>query len=148
MDYIKIRFGNDIEQVDTKFKQTIDEMFRSMNPIFSCSECLWKPQMDIYESSDEIIILAEISGVNKEDLEIEISHKAVKLSGKRTPAISEEKVSYRLAEIQFGTFERTLFLPASINTDKVSASYSNGFLKLSLAKLNINGTKTITINDE
>jgi len=83
MDYIKIRFIDDFEQLSSRFEKTIEDMFRSINPIFALAERAWKPPMDIYETPEEVIILAEIAGVNKEDLEVEISSKAVKIHEKR-----------------------------------------------------------------
>ncbi|MBC2695800.1 MAG: Hsp20/alpha crystallin family protein [Desulfobacteraceae bacterium] len=135
MDYIKIRFSDNFDELGSKIEKTIEYMFRSMNPIFSLSECTWKPQVDIYEIPGEIIIIAEIAGVNKENLEIEISRKAVKIYGYRTELPRVENIKYRLAEIQYGKFERILFLPASIDIDKVTASYLNGFLQIRLAIL-------------
>ena len=139
MDHIKIRIGDNFDELCSKIEKTIDDMFRaSMNPIFSLSECRWKPQMDIYEIPEEIIIIAEIAGVNKENLEVEISSKAVKIYGHRIELPRVENTRYRLAEIQYGKFERILFLPAPIDTDKVTASYLNGFLQIRLAKLSPN----------
>jgi len=135
MDYIKIRFGDNFDEIGSKIEKTIEDMFRSMNPVFSFSNATWKPQMDIYEIPGEIIIIAEIAGVNKENLEVEISSKAVKIYGYRTELPRVENIKYRLAEIQYGKFERILFLPAPIDTDKVTASYLNGFLQIRLAKL-------------
>ncbi|QTA87713.1 Hsp20/alpha crystallin family protein [Desulfonema magnum] len=135
MDYIKIRFGSDFDRLDSRFEKTAEEMFRSINPMFRISERVWKPQMDIYETPEEIFILAEISGVKKEELEIEVSTKAVKIYGRRAELPRVENATYRLAEIQYGKFERILFLPAPIDTEKVTASYSDGFLKLRIAKL-------------
>ncbi|MCD4777390.1 MAG: Hsp20/alpha crystallin family protein [Desulfobacterales bacterium] len=135
MDYIKIRFGGNFDELGSKIEKTIEDMFRSMNPVFSFSECTWKPQMDIYEIPEEIIIIAEIAGVNKENLEVEISSKAVKIYGHRIELARVENTRYRLAEIQYGKFERILFLPAPIDTDKVTASYLNGFLQIRLAKM-------------
>ena len=135
MDYIKIRIGDNFDGLCSKIEKTIEDMFRSMNPIFSLSECSWKPQMDIYEIPEEIIIIAEIAGVNKENVEVEISSKAVKIYGYRIELPRLENTKYRLAEIQYGKFERILFLPVSIDTDKVTASYLNGFLQIRLAKL-------------
>jgi len=101
--------------------------------------------MDIYETPDEIIILGEIAGVNKEDLELEISTKAIKIFGKRSEFTRIENTSYRLAEIQYGNFERILHLPAPIDPEIVSASYSNGFLQIRLAKLTRNKTYKVQI---
>jgi len=135
MDYIKIRFGDDFERAASGFEKTIDEMFRSVSPMFTLCERIWTPQMDIYETPEEIIIRAEISGVDKENLEVEINSKAVKISGNRCELPRIENATYRLAEIQYGRFERTLFLPAPIDTEVITSSYSNGFLQIRLAKL-------------
>ncbi|MDM8526122.1 Hsp20/alpha crystallin family protein [Desulfococcaceae bacterium HSG8] len=139
MDYIKIRFGEDAGNLagrtDSAFERTFEDMFRSINPMFTLSERIWKPQMDIYETPDEIFILAEIAGVSRDDLEIEINSKAVRIYGRRAEMPRVENTTYRLAEIQYGKFERTLFLPALIDTEKVTASYSEGFLTIRIAKL-------------
>jgi len=147
MDYIKIRFISDFDQLDSKFEKTIDEMFRSISPMFTLSARKWKPQMDIYETPDEIIIMGEIAGVTKEDLELEISSKAVRIQGNRVPITRIENATYRLAEIQYGKFERILYLPAPIDPEVVSASYSNGFLQIRLAKLSLDKTFKVPITE-
>jgi HSP20 family protein len=145
MDYIKIRFISDFDQLDSDFEKTIDDVFRSISPMFTLAERRWKPQMDIYETPDEIVILAEIAGVNKEDLELEISTKAVKIYGNRSESSRIDNATYRLAEIQYGKFERILYLPALIDPEVVSASYSNGFLQVRLAKLSLDKTHKIPV---
>jgi HSP20 family protein len=147
MDYIKIRFGNDLDKLDADFERNIEEMFRSINPRFTCTECSWTPPMDIYEAPDDILILAEMAGVNREDLDIEINSKAVKISGKRVEMPRLENATYRLAEIQCGKFERILFLPSPINTEKVTASYLDGMLQIRLAKLPLEKSHKIMISE-
>ena len=80
--------------------------------MFLSSERSWSPQMDIYETPEEIIVLAEIAGVDKDDLEVEINTKAVRISGCRSELPRTGNATFRLAEIQYGPFERILFLPA------------------------------------
>ena len=147
MDYIKIRFTDDFDQLESEFEKTFEDMFRAISPMFTLAERKWKPQMDIYETPDEIIILAEIAGVNKDDLELEISSKAVKVHGNRTEFPRVENATYRLAEIQYGRFERILYLPSPIDPEVVSASYSNGLLTIRLAKLLLDKTRKIPITE-
>ena len=149
MDYIKIRFGNDFGRLSSKIEKTFEEMFRPrpVSPMFASSECTWIPQMDIYETPEEIIVLAEIAGVDKDDLEVEINSRAVKIHGMRHPMPRVDKTTYRLAEIQYGRFERVLYLPAPIDTDVVSSSYTNGFLQIRLAKISPKITHKIPIED-
>ncbi len=143
MDYIKIRFGDDFDRLDSK----IEDIFRSMSPMFSLSERTWTPQMDMYDTPDEIVIRAEIAGVDKENLEVEISSKALKFSGSRSELPCLENATYRLAEIQYGKFERILYLPSPVDTDKVSTSLTNGFLEIRLNKLPRDVTHKIPISE-
>ncbi|MDQ1330848.1 MAG: hypothetical protein QG578_1113 [Thermodesulfobacteriota bacterium] len=147
MDYIKIRFGNDFGTTDSGYEKSIEDMFRTINPMFSFSERAWRPQMDIYETPEEVIVLAEVAGIDKENLEVEISSRAIRIRGNREEMTRVENATYRLAEIQYGTFERILYLPSPIDTDMVSASYLNGFLQIHLAKIPTDKTRKITITD-
>ena len=134
MKHIQIRFGKEIEQGRAEDK-SFEEMFQPGKPMFSFSKQVFKPQMDIFETRTEIVIQAEIAGVKKEDILIEISDKAVKISGTRKNEYINRTATYRLAEVQYGQFERVLYLPSVIDVEKVSAIYQNGFLRLTLGKI-------------
>jgi HSP20 family protein len=103
--------------------------------------------MDMNETPDEVIILAEVPGVDKEDLDVEISSKAVRIQGNRFARHCSDNATYRLAEIQYGKFERILFLPAPIDPEVVSAAYQNGLLEIRLAKLPPEQTHKVPIQD-
>jgi HSP20 family protein len=91
--------------------------------------------------------VAELAGVSKDDLDVEISSKAVRIQGNRVARHCAAESTYRLAEIQYGNFERTIFLPAPIDPEIVSAAYNNGFLEIRLAKLPRDITHKIPISD-
>ena len=103
--------------------------------------------MDMNETPEEIIVVAEIPGVEKDDLEVEISGKAVRIQGNRRPKYCGDNSTYRLAEIQYGKFERVLFFPAPIDPEVVSASYANGILEVRLAKVPVERTHKIPVSD-
>ena len=147
MEYIKIRFLDDFGQLGSKFEKTIEDMFRSVSPGFTLAERSWKPPMDMNETPEEIVILAEIPGVDKDDLDVEISSKAVRIQGNRFAKHCSQNATYRLAEIQYGKFERILFLPAPIDPEVVSASYQSGLLEIRMAKLPSEKTHRVPIQD-
>ena len=134
MEYIKIRLLDDFGQIGSKFEKHVEDMFRAVSPGFSLADRTWKPSMDMNETPEEIIIVAEVPGVDKDDLEVEISSKAVRIKGKRRARHCTDNATYRLAELQYGSFERVLFLPALIDPEIVSAAYQNGLLEIRLAK--------------
>ena len=145
MGIIKIRFADEIEDLDTRLDRSVEEMFRSVGPIFNLAERSWKPFMDMYETPDQIMILAEVAGVDKEDLDVEISNRAVRIRAMRNPHDCGAEAGYLLAEIQYGKFERVLFLPAPIDPEIVSASYADGMLKIRLAKQPLDQVRKIQV---
>jgi HSP20 family protein len=148
MEYIKIRFGDDWDKLGSGFERTLDTIFRSANPMFADCDQPWNPQMDVYETPEEFYITAEIAGVEKEDIDIEINNKALKISGRRPHQPRAAEASFRLAEIQYGQFERVIYLPTTIDPDVVSATYTNGFLHLRLAKSMPTRPRRIPISEE
>ena len=145
MDYIKIRFCDDFEKLHSKIERSIEDVFRSINPTFSLNERTWHPQVDIYETEEEIIVRAEVAGVDKSDLVVEVSRRAIRLMGKRSELSRIDNATYRLAEIQYGKFERVLYLPVPIDTEIVSTAYTNGFLEIRLVKLDIDKAYKIPV---
>jgi HSP20 family protein len=134
MELIKIRFGQDLDGIEAAIEKNLSDAFRAASPLFRCSDCLWVPPMDMIETPGAIIVVAEISGVEKEDLEVEITRRAVKIGGRRRASAAGESATYRLAEIHYGSFERILYLPVPIDPDNIEASYSKGMLRVRLAK--------------
>ena len=134
MEYIKIRLLDDFGQIGSNLEKPIEDMFRSVSTGFTLAERTWKPPMDMNEMPEEVIIMAEVPGVDKDDLEVEISSKAVRIKGNRYARHCSGNATYRLAELQYGSFERILFLPAPIDPEIVSAAYQNGLLEIRLAK--------------
>ena len=150
MDYFKIRFGSDFDNIGSRIEKTIEGIFRArhINPMFASKEHAWIPQMDIYETGEQIIIRAEIAGVDKENLEVEISNKAIRIFGNRQEVPRVTNATYRLAEIQYGKFERILYFPSPVDPEIVQSSYSNGFLEIRLAKKLADKSYKIPISDD
>lgn len=134
MELIKIRFGEESDAIDAAVDKNLTDLFRSANLLFSCSDCLWLPSMDMIETPKEIVIISEIAGLEKEDLEVEVTRREVKVSGRRRPPTSAGPATYRLAEINYGHFERVLYLPEAVDSNSISATYSKGLLTIRLAK--------------
>lgn len=145
MGYIKIRFSEDISKGDFDMQRNITDMFRAVNPSYTPSRNIWRPHVDIYETPDEIIVLAEISGVIKEDIKLEANSRSLKISGKRKESFLNKPMKYLLAEIPYGYFERALSMPVPIDTESIAATYSNGLLQVVIKKRPVDLTQKILI---
>ncbi|MBR9980294.1 MAG: Hsp20/alpha crystallin family protein [Desulfatitalea sp.] len=149
MDYIKIRFGDEFDRFGSHFERTLQDIFRPrpVNPMFACKDCGWVPQMDIYETEKEVFIWAELAGVEKENLEIEVNSKAVRIHGVRKELPKPAEGAYRLAEIRYGRFERVIYLPSAIDPEVVSSNFTDGLLALRMVKMPPRKTHKVTISD-
>jgi HSP20 family protein len=144
MSIIKVRFTDALGNSDADFRQCVDEMFSLINSTFAVFQNVWRPQVDIYEAPDEITIVADIAGVNKEDLHVEIDGRVLRIFGKREKPLMGN-TRYHLAEIPYGYFERNLSLPCSVDIDSLKAVYTDGLLHIWMAKLPLNKVHKIPI---
>jgi len=94
----------------------------------------WRPAVDIREEDNRFVILADIPGVNPEDIEITMEDSVLTIKGERTYATEEEREGYKRSERTQGTFYRRFSLPDTTDADKIEASGKNGVLEIVLPK--------------
>jgi HSP20 family protein len=145
MTYIKINFGSNFED---EFQKVVDEVFHLVRPAFRNYECIWRPNVDVYQSADEIMVLADMAGLNKEELHIEIDRKKVKIAGIRKAIQLLKNARYCQAEIPHGYFERDVLLPAPVEAQSAKASYADGILMIRLKKLPVNKSHRVSVVTE
>ena len=96
----------------------------------------WMPAVDVYETADRIVLTAEIAGVRREDVNIEVLGNVVTLRGSRPPGRSGVAAeSYRRMEVAPGGFERSFTLPCPVAAEAVEAVLRNGVLTVTLPRL-------------
>jgi HSP20 family protein len=92
------------------------------------------PTIDMEETEKEIILKAEIPGIDPEDVDLSISGNNLIIKGERKQEREEEKKNYHLKECSYGAFYRSVPLPAEVELDKVAANYKKGILSITLPK--------------
>ena len=104
------------------------------------------PTVDIYDNDKNIIIKAELPGIDKKDIVIDVKDGVLTLKGERSfdNEVREEK--YYCGERTFGKFERVFRLPADIDAEKISADYKDGILKIDIPKPEEQQPKQITVH--
>lgn len=105
----------------------------------------WAPAVDIYETPEDLVLKAELPGVNPNDLEVRVEDSTLYLKGQRKFESEVKEDNYHRIERAYGTFARTFALPNSIQSDKVSAEYKDGVLTLTLPKREEAKPKTIKV---
>jgi HSP20 family protein len=104
------------------------------------------PRVNVLDRDDEIVVRAEVPGVEKDDQEVSVTESSVSIKGSKKHEEKEEKGDYYRCEIATGTFARTITLPSAIDSEKVEASFKDGVLELKLPKVSKAKRRTIKLD--
>lgn len=116
------------QEIDRLF----DDFMRGWPAIDRAAEFV--PQMDVTESDKEIEITVELPGLEEKDLQVNVADNILTITGEKKAEKEEKNKNYRLYERSYGSFSRSIELPAGIDADAIKASLSNGVLKVTVPK--------------
>jgi HSP20 family protein len=105
----------------------------------------WLPPVDIQETEEAYRLTAELPGLTKEDINITLENNVLRLSGERKFEKDARKESYHRIERTYGAFSRSFALPHQVSSEKVTASFENGVLTLTVPKAEQARPRKITI---
>jgi HSP20 family protein len=106
------------------------------------------PAVDLFEDKNEIVIKAELPGMEKENVEVKLTDHMLTIKGEKKKAEEVKEENYYRSERSYGSFIRTLELPADVHADKVKASFKNGVLEVRLPKTEEAKTKEVKVKVE
>jgi HSP20 family protein len=123
------RWSNLRNELNSLFEMPLESSFGRAGQLFTG----WSPALDLYQSNDNVIAVVELPGMRKEDIDISLRDGTLTISGERTRESSNGEKAER-TERYIGAFRRSIALPTRVDADKVSATYQDGILKVTLPK--------------
>ena len=105
----------------------------------------WMPAVDMVDEKDEIVIKADLPGLDQKDIEVTVQDGTLTIRGERKEEKEEKKEGYYYAERSHGSFLRSLALPTGVDADKVKATFTKGVLEVHLPKAREAKGKTVEI---
>ncbi len=123
----------DLSDMRSEMNRVFDSFFGRPSQVGGV-ERIWAPAVDMYETKDELMITAELPGLNEKDIHLSITGDVLTLKGERHWSQEEKQENCYRGERWFGKFERALPLPIPVQADKVKASYRDGVLTVTLPK--------------
>ena len=136
------------QRIIPSFTSLMDDFFDdffSAEPFLSTRERALSPRIDVIDKPNEFIVKAEIPGVDKKDLDIEIGDDYITLKGEKKEAEEHKEEDYYYKESFHGKFLREIALPQKIKSDAAKATYENGILKISVPKAEESKAKKIQV---
>lgn len=107
----------------------------------------WTPAVDVLENDQNVVLKAELPGIDPKDVEIRIQDNTLTLKGERKFEKDVKEGSYQMVERSYGSFSRSFSLPAYINSENVTADYKDGLLTLTLPKREEAKPKVIKLSE-
>lgn len=127
------RFHSEIDRVFDRFFG--DRFFGGMDlPELRSWAGTWAPTIDVNEGDDAFTVSAELPGVDPKDIDVSLSGDMLTIVGEKKEESEEQREGLYQSERRFGSFKRTIPLPASVDAEQISADYENGVLRIRVPK--------------
>ena len=130
---------DEVNEIQERITQRAYEIFERNGAVFGREldnwleaeeELLWKPSIELREKDGELLLEAALSGVDPNDVEIEVTPEDIILKAETQHQHQEQKGIVHICEFKTGTMFRSIRLPKKINPDRVKAEFTNGLLRL------------------
>ncbi|MEJ2071800.1 MAG: Hsp20/alpha crystallin family protein [Syntrophobacterales bacterium] len=99
------------------------------------------PAVDIKETDTEIVVKAEVPGIDAKEINISVTGEVLTIKGEKKSEKEEKEENYHLVERSYGSFSRSLVLPAAVDLDKIEAKYDKGVLTVTCRSLMLAGRR-------
>ena len=124
---------NPTRSLMTDFDRIFDSMFNHDWPRLSVGQS-WMPAVDVNETEKEFFLTADMPGLDKKDVSIDIHDGVITIQGERSTDNDKSVDGYRIRERHLGSFNRSFRLPDNLNEEKIDAKFKNGVLTVTLPK--------------
>jgi HSP20 family protein len=132
-------------EVET-LRSKIDQVFDELKSVTNNRSETWSPAIELQDSPENLILRVQLPGINRKDLDIQVTREAVLIAGERPYEKGQEDRGYFRSEFYYGKFHRVVELPLPVRHDQVKAEFSNGVLTLILPKLEKERDRVVKIN--
>ena len=121
------------DEMETRMRKMMDDMITG--PDAGTATIGWMPAMEVTELPTELIVSAELPGLEKKDVDISVDDDLLTISGEKVEEKTEgEEKKYHLWERTYGAFRRSFTLPRFVDASKINAEFKNGVLKIHMPK--------------
>src|SRR5437763_13480065 len=129
-----------------RMNRLIRESYNDAGQDESLTPAGFAPAVDVYEDEHQVTSKIEVPGSDEKGIDVRVENNTLTVQGERKIEKEEKEENYRRVERQYGSFTRTFTLPQTVDSEKVSANYEKGVLKISLPKKAEAKPKQIKVN--
>jgi HSP20 family protein len=134
----------------SSFQERMNRLFGDMRGRTGAEEEIaqgaWVPPIDIYETPESLVLKAELPGLKREDINIEVQDSTLILKGEKRFESDVREENYQRIERAYGSFQRSFSLPGTVRQDGVKAKFNDGILEVTLPKAEAANPKQIKVD--
>jgi len=143
------RLRHEIEQPLESFQREMSRLVESFfGPEAPSFHGAWAPSMDVAETENDVVVKADVPGMTADDINVTLAGNVLTISGEKKDERKESKGSYSVVERRYGKFQRSVTLPAGIDSEKAQAEFKNGVLSITIPKTEETRAKKIPVKGE
>lgn len=135
-----------VAALQDRINRMFDDTFPHHNQGQGVAACDWQPAVDILETPAGVVIRADLPGVRKDDVSVEVKDNLISLSGSRSPGAATAEERYFKRERCSGTFHRAFSLQGPVRPDKIKAAFKDGVLEITVDRTEEEKTKRIQVD--
>ena len=137
----------DVSSLQNRINRMFEDFFphsRSLDE--ELDTCAWQPAVDIFETDTGLVINAELPGVKKEDVSVELKDNILTIKGERWAERNIDEQMYYRKERCFGTFKRSFTLREIVQPDQIKARFKDGILEIEIPKVEKEAPRKISVD--
>jgi HSP20 family protein len=134
------------DRINRAFRESYTGQYRGSDRDDSLTTSSFAPAVDVYEDEHQVTLKIEVPGIDEKDIDVRVEGNTLTVHGERKIEKEEKEENYRRVERQYGSFTRNFTLPTTVDSEKVSATYDQGVLKIALPKKAEAKPKQIKVN--
>jgi HSP20 family protein len=138
----------DLNLLQDRMNRLFEDAGRTWRTDEPAATTTWSPSVDIFETEGEIVVKAELPGMDRKDIYLNLENNVLSLRGERKFTKETKDENYHRIERSYGVFSRSFSIPATVDEEKIRADYKDGVLKIMLPKKEQAKPKQIKIASE
>ncbi|KRT77347.1 MAG: Heat shock protein Hsp20 [Armatimonadetes bacterium CSP1-3] len=139
---------DELTSLRESMERLFDDLFTTRRPGRALAPALWEPAVELFETEGDVVFRAEMPGIDPQQVDVTVTEDTLTVKGEARTEQEQKGRNYYRRELRYGSFERAVGLPASVQADQAKATCRQGILEVRIPKAERGRAKSIKVEVE
>ena len=139
---------DELSSLRESMERLFDDLFTTRRPGRALAPALWEPAVELFETEGDVVFRAEMPGIDPQQVDVTVTEDTLTVKGEARTEQEQKGRNYYRRELRYGSFERAVGLPASVQADQAKATFRHGILEVRIPKAERGRAKSIKVEVE